>query len=255
MLSKYGIFCILLLLVVIFLAINSYQTWTQPIELPLGKGVEKKTETEAKTEISPSVGSTREPPSVDSYILIAEKNIFRPERKEFPIPASVGTKKPLARPLIVLYGVTIQGDYQSASIVNPGRPLRKGERETITLKQGDQVGEYKLAKILPDRITLEAAEDSFEVLLYDLKTPKKRSEIKTESKPATITSTSPTPAAKPAEAPKATPPPAVAVEKPRELPAPVTPSPPSYTPRRGRPITPPATVPAPTPAPTKEGGS
>ena len=42
----------------------------------------------------------------------------------------------------------------------------------MTVKLGDQIGEFKLAKILPDRITMEAAGDSFEVLLYDPRTPK-----------------------------------------------------------------------------------
>lgn len=79
----------------------------------------------------------------------------------------------MVRPQIVLYGVTIFGDYQSASVVNPGRPLRKGERETLTIKIGEKIGEYKLAKVLSDRITLEAEEDTFEVLLYDPKMPKK----------------------------------------------------------------------------------
>jgi hypothetical protein len=84
--------------------------------------------------------------------------------------------------------VTIAGDYQGASIVNPGRPVRKGERETLTIKLGGKIGEYKLAKVLSDRITLEAEEDTFEVLLYDPKMPKKRVDIKTDSKPVTITS-------------------------------------------------------------------
>jgi hypothetical protein len=61
----------------------------------------------------------------------------------------------------------------------------------MTVKIGDRIGEYKLAKILPDRIALEAMEDTFEVLLYDLAKPKKRIYAKTESKPAAITSTIP----------------------------------------------------------------
>ena len=44
----------------------------------------------------------------------------------------------------------------------------------MILKIGDRIGEYKLAKILPDRIALEAMEDAFEVLLCDPAKPKKR---------------------------------------------------------------------------------
>jgi FKBP-type peptidyl-prolyl cis-trans isomerase len=78
---------------------------------------------------------------------------------------------------VILYGVTIAGDFQAASLVNPGRPLKKGERETMTVKIGEKIGEYKLAKIQPDRITMESNGDSFEVLLYDSRNPKKRMEV------------------------------------------------------------------------------
>lgn len=100
-------------------------------------------------------------------------------------------KKPIVRPQVILYGVTIGEGYQSASISNPGRALQRGEREIMTVKIGDRVGEYKLARILPDRIGLEAPEDSFEVLLYDTRNPKKRVFAKTENKPATVTSALP----------------------------------------------------------------
>jgi hypothetical protein len=108
--------------------------------------------------------------------------------------------KPVVRPQIVLYGVMIADDYQTASIINPGRPMLKGEREIKTLKLGDRVGDYKITKILPDRITVEAAGDSFEVFLYDSKSPKKRSEVKTTSRPAEVTSTLPAPPTAPSPA-------------------------------------------------------
>jgi hypothetical protein len=74
----------------------------------------------------------------------------------------------------------------------------------MSLKVGDKVGDYKLAKVLPDRIVMEGIEDSFEVLLHDAKAPKKRMEVRTESKPAAVTSTLPTVPAP--EAPKTRPP-------------------------------------------------
>jgi hypothetical protein len=145
---------------------------------------------------------------------IAVKNIFSPDRKDFPAQSS-DTRK-VVRPQIILYGTTIGDDYQFASIVNPGRSLLRGERETMSLKVGDKVGDYKLAKVLPDRIVMEGGEDSFEVLLYDAKAPKKRTEVRTESKPAAVTSTLPTVPAP--GAPKTTPP-AVAEKAPPVPPA------------------------------------
>ena len=192
---RYGVFCLLLSLVVLLLALKNYELWTRPIGGTLGEGEIRKAET--KTEGSPILGSQKETASIASYIMIGEKNIFSPERKEFSI-TGLDQSKPMMRPQIILYGVTISKDYQSATIVNPGRPLRKGEREMTTLKIGDRVGEYKLAKILPDRITMEAGEDSFEVLLFDSSMPKRRTLTKTESKPAEITSTSPAPPPAPA---------------------------------------------------------
>jgi hypothetical protein len=111
------------------------------------------------------------------------------------------------RPQIILYGVTISRDYQAASVANPGRPLQKGERETFTVRRGERIGEYKLVKILSDRVTLEAEGDTFEVLLYDQSMAKRRSDVRTESKPATITSTQPVPPTPIPGAPMPAPPP------------------------------------------------
>jgi hypothetical protein len=241
---RYGVLCLFLCFVVFLLALKNYELWTQPVGGTLKEGGLKKAET--KIEGPPIMGSQRETPSIASYIMISEKNIFNPERKEFSI-TGLDQSKPMTRPQIILYGVTLAEDYQSASIVNPGRPMRKGEREMMTLKIGDRVGEYKMIKILPDRIAMEAGEDSFEVFLYDSNMPKRRTAVKTESRPAEITSTSPAPAPAPvpkaAEAAKPAEPPRERVIEP-PLPRPLTPPPPSYpSPFMGRrpatPYTPP----------------
>jgi hypothetical protein len=198
---KYGIFCLLLSFIVLLLVLKNVDSWTHPLEFPPEKGTEKKGE--KKPEAPSMVREPKDTTSIKSYILIAEKNIFHPERKEFPVLGG-GTKKPIVRPQIVLYGVTIAGDYQAASIMNSGRPLTKGERELMTVKVGERIGEYKLAKILSDRITMEAEGDSFEVLLYDPRMPKRRMDVKTEVKPATITSTQPLPAPRTAGPPPPT---------------------------------------------------
>jgi hypothetical protein len=173
---------------VLLLVFKNYEIWTQPLELPPQK--EEPKQSERKIEIHPAMGVVKDTTSNQSFISIAEKNIFSPERKDFPIQTSGGSKTGVRAP-IILYGVTIAGNYQVASIVNPGRPLKKGERELMTLKIGDQVGGYKLAKILSDRITLEAEGDTFEVLLYDPRMPKRRIDVKTENKPAMVTSIAP----------------------------------------------------------------
>jgi hypothetical protein len=245
---RYGLFSLLLFIALILLGLKNLEVWTQPLEGLTEEGRARRGE--SKTEGVSVVGSQKETASIASTIAISEKNIFNPDRKEFSI-ATPDQSKPMTRPQIILYGVTIAVDYQAASIVQPGRPLRKGEREMITLKVGDKVGEYKLAKILPDRITLEAADDSFDVLLYDANAPKKRTVVRTESRPPEVKSAAPAPAGPapaaraPVPAPKAAETP-IPGEPPRErvmeapLPKPVTPLPPSYpsTLRGRRPVRP-----------------
>jgi hypothetical protein len=249
---KYMVLSFLAFCMVLLLVFKNIEVWTQPFEAIPQREEPKRFE--KKAEIPVTQGISENTPLIQSYLAVAEKNIFSPARKDFPVQPGGGTK-PVVRPQIVLYGVTILGDYQSASLVNPGRPLRRGERELMTLKKGDQIGEYKLIKILSDRITLEAEGDSFEVLLYDPGVPKRRTDVKTEVKPATVTSTQP-PSATPApETPKPTPPPVSAeASRPSTPPQTVAPTPPAVrTPtfpppgmiRRGRPTyTPPSGTPA-----------
>lgn len=215
---KYGLLSFLIFCGVLVLAFENYEIWTHPIELASEKSMGKKSEikSEDKSEVPLTIGTQKEPFSIKSYVSISEKNIFSPERKDFPI-VTVDKSNPATRPQVILYGVTIAGDYQSASVVNPGRPLRKGERETLTIKIGEKIGGYKLAKILPDRIAMESNGDTFEVLLYDSKKPKKQMEARAETKPEIIASAQPVPVPPSGEVPT----PAPAQESVKEPKAPV----------------------------------
>ena len=205
----------LLCFVILLIAIKNYETWNHSTELlPDTEIAPKKSET--KNENPPMMASTKEPISIQSSNLISEKNIFSPERKDFPT-TPLEKSKPILRPQVILYGVAIATDYQSATVVNPGRPLRKEERETLTIKIGERIGGYKLAKILPDRIAMESNGDTFEVLLYDSKKPKKQMEARAETKPEIIASAQPVPVPPSGEVPT----PAPAQESVKEPKAPV----------------------------------
>ncbi len=142
----------------------------------------------------PRVNATANP--VQELGNISEKNIFSPERKEFAVaPSSQKQVKPVIRPQVILSGVMISDELKTASIINPGRHLFKGERETKTVHQGELIGDYTLARILPDRIALERAGDSFEVLLYDPRSPKRRSEERTLPRIEAVANVQPTPGA------------------------------------------------------------
>ncbi len=178
-----------------FLLLPMLKNQPLPFPVPSAFGKEEAKKQEVKQEVKVDSPSPQDRGRVESqnfsFIDLAGKNIFSPERKEFSLPPTEVGRKPLVRPQVILFGVTIAGDFKSATLVQSGRPLRKGEREMLTLKVGESIGEYRLAKVLPDRITLESDGDSFEVLLYDPARPKKRVVVKTESPSATITSALP----------------------------------------------------------------
>lgn len=180
---KYGLLSFLALCVCLFTLLKSYEVWTQPLGEVSENRVERRLVEEPKAP--PTAEPLKKPNPVGSPIVIAGKNVFSPERKDFPV-VPVEQSRQMVRPQVVLYGVTIAGDYQSASLVHPGRPLRKGERETVTLRLGEQISGYNLATVSPDRIRLERAGDSFEVLLYDSKSPKKRTDPKPENRQAGV---------------------------------------------------------------------
>jgi hypothetical protein len=217
---RHGVLCLLALVTIVLLAFENYETWTAPIEPVSQKAGPKKASVKpegSKLPVDQKDSNAR--PSIASYIFIAEKNPFHPDRKEFPIPEvpKVEVKKPIVRPQVTLYGVTIVGDYQSATISYPGRPLQKGEKETITVRIGDPVGEYKVSQIMQDRIGLKTEEDSFEVNLYDTK---KRTSVKTENRPAAVVSTAPGSAGSTPDGAKPVPGAVGALEAPKTTPTP-----------------------------------
>jgi hypothetical protein len=187
--GRYGVLNVLLFFIVLILGYENYAVWS-PSRPLVGKKEEAR-KMEGKADFPSVAALFDEPGSREAVNVIAEKNIFNPERKEFSIQAAASMGNPVTRPQITLTGVAMGEDYQIATIINPGRPLYKGERETKSIKVGEMVGEYKLTKILPDRIVMEGGEDSFEVLLYDPRSPKRRLEVRTPAKPSAVTSPKP----------------------------------------------------------------
>ena len=194
--SRYSIFCVILSIIVLGLGFENYEIWSQSASMIIKREVPKKPD--GKPETFPPALAPKEAPPREGYKVVAEKNIFNPERKEFPVAAGDDvSKRPNVRPQVTLYGVVVSGDYQSATVVNPGRPLQKGEREARTVRVGEKIGDYKVAKILEDRIVMENAGDTFEVLLYDPSAPKRRMDVKPAAPPVAVTSSTGSPASSP----------------------------------------------------------
>lgn len=179
MFKHYGLFNFLLSIIIIFLFVKNYETWTKPEPRPITKEESKRSE--SKGDAIPLLSSLNIPKfDVSSLPALAQKNIFHPERREFvSLNPEQPKTMPLNRPQIQLQGILITDEVMKASLTLEGRSLPKGEKAVRTLNLGDQIGEYKLTKILPDRIVLEGPGDVYEVFLYDLKSPKKRMEIRT----------------------------------------------------------------------------
>jgi len=212
MTSRYTFFNVLLFFVILLLILKNGEIWTPP-QVAYKEGGKK---AEAQVAPLPAFSITPGPSLRESFVVISEKNIFHPDRKEY-LSQTVEQAKSTPRPQIQLYGVAITGEVQTAFISNPTKPLPKGERGIKTIKIGDQVGDYKLTQILPDRVILESPGDTYEVLLYDPKSPKKRAAVKTPSRPAERTSPLPVPSPAPLPAPSGA--------IPRSTPIPVMPRP------------------------------
>ena len=123
-------------------------------------------------------------PSLSDYTMVAEENLFHPERK---IPEEKKEEQPLPKPEFVLYGTLITDDLSlafledlKAPLITPGR----GKRQTV-LKKGDVMSNFTLEAIQKDKIVMARGDEKMTVYLSDLKHPKTRDEL---SQPSPIKS-------------------------------------------------------------------
>ncbi len=131
--------------------------------------VPKKT-VEEKAEKPPEAAP---PPSAMEYTIIAEQNLFNPERK---IPTEKKDEKPLPKPEFVLYGTLITGDAQIAFLEDLKAPYTtpgRGKRQR-TLRPGNTLSGYTLSEIHSDRVVMTRGEDRIELLVLDSSRAKSR---------------------------------------------------------------------------------
>ena len=115
---------------------------------------------------------------VDAYAVIAKKNVFSPQRKEWvvkaviPNPSELAKKKKLARKKvsavkpkkIVLHGIVMAGDMRKALISNPLTGVRK--KKTLYVEEGEEIEGYKVISIESDQIRLDWQGEEFIITLY-----------------------------------------------------------------------------------------
>ena len=115
---------------------------------------------------------TGQNPPPSGYIVIAEQNLFHPERK---IPPETKDEKEQPKPEIVLYGTLVADDMRLAYLEDCKAPQTtpgRGRRQTV-VRQGDVVSGYLLNSIEDDRIVLTRGQEQIIALVND---PQKRRE-------------------------------------------------------------------------------
>lgn len=114
-------------------------------------------------------------PSIAEYTMIAEENLFHPERK---IPVEKKEEQPLPKPDFVLYGTLITDDISLAYLEDLKAPQStpgRGKRQTA-LRKGDAMSGYVLKEVEAEKIVMVRGEDKMIVALNDLSRPKDRKE-------------------------------------------------------------------------------
>ena len=108
------------------------------------------------------------PPSVMEFAVIAEHNVFNPDRR---IPPEKKEEPPLPKPEFVLYGTLITADTSLAMIEDlkaPYTTASRGRRQR-TLRLGAALSGFTLSEVYPERVVMARGEERVEVRLADRK--------------------------------------------------------------------------------------
>ncbi len=117
-------------------------------------------------------------PSLTDYTMIAEENLFHPERK---IPAEKKDEQPLPKPEFVLYGTLITDDISMAYLEDlkaPHNTQGRGRRQTV-LRKGDTMSGFTLKEIETDKVVMLKGEERLVISLNDPSRPKTRESVET----------------------------------------------------------------------------
>jgi hypothetical protein len=98
-------------------------------------------------------------PSMSDYMVIAEQNLFHPDRK---IPLEKKEAQQLPKPELILYGTLITEEMSVAYVEdkkNPKTSPGRGKRQTV-MKKGDVVSGFVLKEIETERIMLVRGDET-----------------------------------------------------------------------------------------------
>jgi len=133
----------------------------------------------------PLEGLNPAPPS--SYTIIADNNLFHPERKIPPEKKTGEDQQPLPKPDVVLYGTLISDTLRLAYLEDLKAPRNtpgRGRRQTV-MKIGDALSGFVLKEIDTDKIVMAKGEEKMTVYVHDPGRLKTRETPATQPQPAT----------------------------------------------------------------------
>jgi hypothetical protein len=133
----------------------------------------KKVSTVTEEELAQS-----QTPSPSDYTIIAEQNLFHPERK---IPPEKKEEQPLPKPEFVLYGTLITDNVSFAYLEDKKSPRTtpgRGKRQTA-LKKGDTMSGFTLKEIDHDKVVMVKGEETLIVKVIDSSVKKDREVVST----------------------------------------------------------------------------
>jgi hypothetical protein len=112
-------------------------------------------------------------PSAMDYTIIADQNLFHPERI---IPPEKKEEAALPKPEFVLYGTLITDDL-SLAYMEDKKALRttagRGNRQTV-MKKGNTLSGFTLKEIDPDKVVMVRGEETLVVKVMDSSAKKQR---------------------------------------------------------------------------------
>ena len=103
-------------------------------------------------------------PSLSDYMIIAEQNLFHPDRK-IPVEKKDAQQQP--KPELILYGTLISEGSSVAYVEdkkNPKTSPGRGKRQNV-MKKGDAISGFVLKEIEADRIMLSRGDETMVVHL------------------------------------------------------------------------------------------
>jgi hypothetical protein len=135
--------------------------------------------TRASNAPAPDKHTEAKSPSPADYTVIAEQNLFHPERK---IP--VDTKDaaaPLPKPEFVLYGTLLTDDLQIAYMEDRKAPQNSPARgkKQIPVRLGESLSGFTLKEISTDKVVMVRGDEKLDVLLNDATVAKDRNHLGT----------------------------------------------------------------------------